>query len=277
MDFFHIPHLGQKLTHQAGALRYWWPGGFREKLYKMTSDYHTCAVFAPYRQKDPEAREHYQPKAPMDMVAMGLFEFKKVHYLLVVDVYMGYPWYKLLTRYPNTRMVTEGRNNIFLIFSYPKHPKADSSPQYRSGFKNYCKKMFITKHTTSAFNSQSNGEEERAVGKNEALMKKEDYEKANFKMTFSRLRDAPMMNSKMTPTRFMYRHALRFPGLPDVEDELVAGEEKQCSKFAAKEKRNMHVSKYGRAVVKLEEGLRVVWQDIKVRCSSSEESKQCSD
>ena len=105
-EYHHIPHLGQKLTHQASALRYWWPGGFREKLYKMTSDCHTCAVFTPSRQREPEAKERYQPRAPMDMVATDLFKLKGAHYLLVVDVYTDYPGYKRFTKYPNTKMVT---------------------------------------------------------------------------------------------------------------------------------------------------------------------------
>lgn len=264
-EHLHIPHLGQKLTHQAGALRYWWPGGFREELYKMTGDCDTCAVFAPSRQREPEAEERYQPKAPMDMVATDLFEFKGAHYLLVVDVYSGYPWYKRFTKCPDTRMVTEALNDIFLTFGYPKHLKADGGPQYRSGFKDYCRRMFITDHTTSAFNSQSNGEAERAVGKVKALMRKVDYDKADFKVAFSRLRDAPMVNSKMSPARLMHRRALRFPGLPSIpdgEDELAAGEAKQRSKVVAKERRNTKVSKFGRAVVELEEGLHVVLQDM---------------
>jgi hypothetical protein len=63
----------------------------------------------------------------------------------------------------------------------------------------------------------------------------------------------------------MRRRALRFPGLPSIpdgEDELAAGEAKQGSKVAAKEKRNVKVSKYGRAVVELEEGLHVVLQGM---------------
>ena len=82
-EYLHLPHLGQKLSYQAGALRYWWPGGFREELYKMAADCQTCVVFASSRQREPEAEERYQPKAPL---ARDLFEIKDVHYLLVVDI-----------------------------------------------------------------------------------------------------------------------------------------------------------------------------------------------
>ena len=58
-EYLHLPHLGQKLTHQAGALRYWWPGGFREELYKMAGSCQTCATFASSRQREPEAPERY--------------------------------------------------------------------------------------------------------------------------------------------------------------------------------------------------------------------------
>ena len=44
-----------------------------------------------------------------------------------------------------------------------------------------------------------------------------------------------MSNSKLRPARLMFRRALRFPGLPslpDGEDELAAGEEKQMRKVS---------------------------------------------
>ena len=127
----------------------------------------------------------------MDMVATDLFELKGVHYLLVVDVFTDYPWYKHFTKYPDTKMVKEGLNNIFLVFGYPKHLKADRGLYYRSGFKDYCKKMYIIEHTTSAYNSELNGEGERAVGKIKALLKKVIYDKANFKVAFPAKRMRP--------------------------------------------------------------------------------------
>ena len=58
-EYLHLPHLGQKLTHQAGALRYWWPGGFREEVYKMAGSCQRSATFASSRQREPEAPERY--------------------------------------------------------------------------------------------------------------------------------------------------------------------------------------------------------------------------
>ena len=75
-EFLHLPHLGQKLTYQAGALRYWWPGGFREDIFKMVAECRTCAIYAPSRQREPEAQERYQPKAPMDLIAIDIFKIK---------------------------------------------------------------------------------------------------------------------------------------------------------------------------------------------------------
>ena len=264
-EYLHLPHLGQKLSHQAGALRYWWTGGFREELYKMAADCQTCAVFASSRQREPEAEECYQPKAPLDMVATDLFEIKGVHYLLVVDIYTGFPRYKCFCKYPDTRIVTEGLNDIFFVYGYPKHLKMDGGPHYRSKFKDYCRRMYITEHTTSAWNHESNGEAEKAVSKVKMLMKKVVHGKGDFRVAFSRLRDAPMVNSKMSPARLMFRRALRFPGLPslpDGVDEIAAGEGEQVSKVVAKENRNSKTSGYGRSVVDLEKGLHVLLQDM---------------
>ena len=264
-EYLHLPHLGQKLTHQAGALRYWWPGGFREELYKMSGDCQTCATFSASRQREPEAEERYQLRAPTDMIATDLFEIKGAHYLLVLDVFTGWPWYKRFAKAPNSKMVTEALNDIFLVYGYPKHLKCDGGPQYRSEFKKYCEEMYIMAHTTSAFNSESNGEAERSVARVKVLMRKVSHGKGDVRVAFARLRDSPMVNSKMSPARLMFRRALRFPGLPhlpDGEDEFAAGEEKQARKVADKEKRNTKVLVYGRREVELEEGLHVLLQDM---------------
>ena len=263
-EYLHLPHLGQKLTHQAGALRYWWPGDFREEIYKMVADCQTCSIYAPSRQREPEAEERYQPRAPMDMIATDLFEIKGTHYLVVLDLYTGFPWYKRFNKVPDTPMVTEALNDIFLVWGYPRHIRCNSGCQYRGDFKRFCKEMYITDHTTSAFNHESNGEAEKAVSRVKDLMKKIAHAKGDFRVAFSRLRDAPMSNSKMSPARLMFRRTLRFPGLPilpDGVDEVVAGEEMQARKVVAKEKRNSKALNFGRAVVELEEGLHVLLQD----------------
>ena len=50
-EFLHLSHLGQKLTHQAQALRYWWPGDFRKEIFKIFLECQTCAVYSPSRQR----------------------------------------------------------------------------------------------------------------------------------------------------------------------------------------------------------------------------------
>ena len=115
-------------------------------------------------------------------------------------------------------MVTEELNNIFLVYGFPKHLKCDGGPQYRTEFKEYCKDMYITEHTTSAWNHKSNGEAKKAVSKVKILMKKASHGKNDFRVAFARLRDSPMVNSKMSPVRLIFRRALRFTGLPSLPD-----------------------------------------------------------
>ena len=201
----------------------------------------------------------------MDLVANNLFEIKGTHYLLVVDVYTGFPWYKWFCKTPDTWMVTEGLDNIFLVYRYHKHHKCDGGGQYRAEFKGYYGKMFITQHNTSTWNHESNGEAEKAVSKVNILMKKVVHGKGDFRVAISRLIDASMCNSKMRPARQMFRRALRFPGLPalpDGWDEFAAGEEKQAAKVAAKERRNSKTFLYGKSVVEFEEGLHILLQDM---------------
>ena len=264
-EYLHLPHLGQKLTYQAGALQYWWPGGFREEIFKLVADCQTCTIYSPSRKRETEAEERYQPRAPMDLIATDLFEIKCCHYLVVLDVYSGFPWYKRFGKSPKTQQVTEALNDtFFLTWGYPLHIRCDGGGQYRSEFKKFCADMYITPHTSSSYNSESNGEAEKLVSRVKGLLKKVAHAKGNFNMAFARLRDSPMANSKMSPARFMFRRTLRFPGipiLPDNMDEMVAGEEKQAWKIVEKEKRNEKVSKFGKEVMELEEGLHILLQD----------------
>ena len=74
----------------------------------------TCAIYSPSRQREEEAEERYQPRAPMDLVVTDLFEIKGCHYLVVINVFTGYPWMKRFGKSPNTCHVTEALNDIFL-------------------------------------------------------------------------------------------------------------------------------------------------------------------
>ena len=97
------------------------------------------------------------------------------------------------------------------------------------------------------------------------MVKKVAHAKGDFNVSFARIRDAPMSNSKMSPARLMLRRILRFPGLPvlpDNVDEVVAGVDKQARKVVAKDKRNTKVSQFGKEVVELEEGLHILLHDF---------------
>ena len=165
-------------------------------------------------------------------------------------------------------MVTQALNEIFLTWGFPKHIKAVGGNKYWAEFKEFCPQMYITPHTTSAYNHESNGEAEQGVSKVKALIKKVAHSKGDLDIAFSRLRDAPTRHSKMSPARLMFCRILRFPGLPSLPDEVgevAAGADKQARKVCAKEGRNAKVSQYGRNVVELEEGLHVLLQDQKTK------------
>ena len=90
----------------------------------------------------------------MDLIVSDLFEVKGCHYLVVLDVYSGFPWMKKMGKSPKTSQVTEALNEIFLTWGYPKHVKSDGGGQYRAEFHKYCTDMYITPHTTSSYNSE---------------------------------------------------------------------------------------------------------------------------
>ena len=85
----------------------------------------------------------------MDLITTDLFEIKGCRYLVVLDVYTVFPWYKKFGKVANPTQVTEALNDIFLVIS--GHIRCNGG-QYRSEFKQFCKDMYTTDHTTSGFN-----------------------------------------------------------------------------------------------------------------------------
>ena len=75
-EFLHLPHLGKRLTYQAAALRYYWPGGMKEEIFKLVEACQTCAIYSSSRQREEEVEERYQPCQPMDLIVTDLFEVK---------------------------------------------------------------------------------------------------------------------------------------------------------------------------------------------------------
>ena len=86
-------------------------------------------------------------------------------YLIFLDVFTGYPWMRKFGKAPRTDQVTGAHNEIFLTWGYPKHIKADGGSQYRAEFKQFCAQMYITPHTTSGYNHESNGEAEKGMSR----------------------------------------------------------------------------------------------------------------
>ena len=74
--FLHLPHLGKRLTYQAAALRYYWPGGMKEEIFKLVEACQTCAIYSSSRQREEEVEERYQPCQPMDLIVTDFFEVK---------------------------------------------------------------------------------------------------------------------------------------------------------------------------------------------------------
>ena len=64
----------------------------KEEIFKLVEACQMCAIYSLSRQREEEAEERYQPRQPMDLIVTPLFEIKGCHFLVVLDVFMGYPW-----------------------------------------------------------------------------------------------------------------------------------------------------------------------------------------
>ena len=55
----------------------------------------------------------------MDLIANNLFKIKDCHYLMVLEVFTSFPWYKRFGKSLKTHQVLQVLNDIFLTSPHP--------------------------------------------------------------------------------------------------------------------------------------------------------------
>ncbi len=156
---------------------YFWPG-MNNEVAQHVASCDPCQVFAPSKAKNMDFLET-KAERPMESISADLFEAAGKQYLILVDRYSSFPFVERLNK-TTTEAVTTRMLGIFQMFGFPSTLKSDQGPQFRGPFQAFCKEHGINHETSSPYNPQSNGQAEAAVKNTKTLLKKVNYNWADF-------------------------------------------------------------------------------------------------
>ena len=103
--------------------------------------------------------------------SVDLGMLKGVNYLVLVDRFTGWPMVKRLTKL-DTNAITKILEEWFYDMGKPIRIRSDGGPQFRSGFKDWCRNQDIIHELTSPYNHQANGMAEVTVREMKKLLEK---------------------------------------------------------------------------------------------------------
>lgn len=163
------------------------------------------------------------PDLPWQKVGTDLFEWKRNHYLLIVDYFSRFIEISKLTRTTSEDIIAHTKS-IFARHGIPEVVYSDNGPQFRADVYKQFAVDYQFKHVTSSpYFPQSNGEAERAVGTIKNLLKKEGdpylallaYRSTPLEIGYSP--SQLLMNRALRTTVPMTR-SLRQPEVPNLEE-----------------------------------------------------------
>ena len=216
MEMLHEGHNGISKTVATAKLRYFWPG-IRTDISTMVNKCEACQTT---RASLPNDRLiHTTAEYPMERIAVDLFEFQNIHYLLMVDRYSGYPWIERLNNLSSEKIV-EILKRWFLQFGFPRAIRSDGGPQFRARFKQFCNEYGIRHELASPYNSQSNGLAEVNVRLAKGLLAK--VGRKDFDEAFASWRNSER-NNRPSPNVLFFGRRVRSK-LPEISHTFPIGD-----------------------------------------------------
>ena len=210
----HEPHLGiVKSINRARDVLFWL--GMTADIEQTVRACTICAATQNANPKEPMLIPDI-PNRPWSKLAADLFEFRGIHYLLVVDYFSKWPEVLKLDNLSSSNTVSYMKG-LFSRYGIPDEVVSDNGPQFSSGhFKSFAED-YNFKHTTSSPHfAQSNGQAERAVQTVKNLIRKsEDPSKA-----LLAYRNTPLSNEiDLSPAQIFLGRRLK-TNLPTAESLL---------------------------------------------------------
>jgi len=211
----HTSHSGLVKTKKLASQYYYWPHLPRQ-IEQMINACEHCHKFLPSLPKETMA--DCMATGPMSDVAIDIFEYGSLHYLIMVCRFSGYPFVAKLKNMTTAECISH-LEGWMLDYGFPLRLRHDGAPSFRDSFHSWCHKNNIIPELSSAYYPASNALSEVHVKSMKHLLAKtiashEDYHKA-----ISAFRAAPRADG-VSPNQLFFGRNLRNPALPALPQHL---------------------------------------------------------
>ena len=162
LDRIHEGHLGIELCKRRARESLFWPG-ISAQIEDKVSKCGVCQKHQRNQTREPMI-PHEIPDGPWQSVSTDLFQVHGTNYVLIVDVFSGYPEISLLNQSTASEAVINALKSTFARHGIPNTVFSDNGPQYSSHkFAEFAKTWGFIHDTSSPTYAQSNGLAERYV------------------------------------------------------------------------------------------------------------------
>ena len=202
----------------------------------------------------------------MERCGLDLFTFESKTYGLLVDTYSQFTFVKEFRKTPDTVMVTNWLESIFLTAGFCKYLRSDGGPQMWGGLEDYCRRAKIELEKSSVENPQSNGASKASVKQVKQVFAKCHLEGKSKEEGLFMMQATPRGVGLLSPMRLFYCREPRIPSLPacsDLRDKAAAGGARNQNKFERKERANLKTERIDTSPMELEVGLKVIMRNSK--------------
>ena len=218
LRLLHMSHSGIVKTRRAAAMSYWWPG-LNAAIESMINNCEECQRLRPSQRAEKE--QQTVVSRPMESVSADLWQDGGKHFLVAADRHSGWPWAFQLRKL-DAPSICAKLETIFEEHGDPLSLRIDGGPQFRSHFKEFCRKRNIKPDPSSPMHPESNGHSEASVKVVKHLFKKEGGNWEAFKRALRAFRVTPRADGK-SPSMLFYGRTMRteLPRLPGSYDQQI--------------------------------------------------------
>ena len=223
----HGSHSGYGKTLNLARRLYFWIGMVND-IKKVIDQCEECQTLRPSNPQKKNQKSFAGGEYPMEAVSTDLFDALGSKYLVTMDRYSGYIFVDKLTQI-STSDITGILNRIFTEYGFPERLRSDGGPQFRSVFKDFCKKNAIVHEKSSPYYARSNGHAESGVKIAKYLLRKTKGNKERFRQALFDWKNTPKDNGP-SPSEKMFGRILR-KKLPIYRERTSERIETKPSKF----------------------------------------------
>ena len=167
-------HLGIDKCIQRAKGSIYWPN-ITEDIKSIVNKCEECLANCRCNQKEPYIPIDI-PIVAWKTIATDLFVFQDNTYMVVVDLFSGFPVVRQLHG-ESTKLVLDALKDVFSNFGIPVTIISDNGPCYKSQeFNNFCARFEINHITGASYNHQANSNAECMILTIKQLMVKNQNE-----------------------------------------------------------------------------------------------------